>query len=379
MSVGGRGGPSGQRVGAQALFFPLAAAHALLVVPLSVHALTGGSALLPGLATSTGHAHEMLFGFALAVVAGFTINRIRRPVLAALLTFWLAGRLAFLAAPGGTVALLANGLFASAVVVLAAPPFMRAAKKWRNRATGPLLIAIALAAVLTQVSDVAELSGPEHVVLREAVVLLAVLMLFMGGRLIAPAAAGHLRLQGAVLSARVQPRLEGALLLLGGIAVLLRAVPGAHVAAGGVLLLVAATAGLRLGRWRLWRCLDRHDLILLGAGYAWLALGLALLGAAWVTGSPMPTTALHAVTVGALGTLTITVMARARRIAMKRQTAFMPDIVLAVLLVGVAAVLRLTLPAWWTAASLLWSLAYTIALVHLLRLNGPAPGARQSG
>ncbi|HSJ47752.1 MAG TPA: NnrS family protein, partial [Gammaproteobacteria bacterium] len=72
------------------LFFPLASLYALLVVPawlsLSVH--------WPGLLTASWHGHEMLFGFALAVVAGFLVTRPSRAMVLVLLAGWLASRAA---------------------------------------------------------------------------------------------------------------------------------------------------------------------------------------------------------------------------------------------------------------------------------------------
>ena len=59
----------------------------------------------------------------------------------------------------------------------------------------------------------------------------------------------------------------------------------------------------------MWQCRDRPDLLCLGAGYAWLALGLILLGSARLGVLPIGM-ATHGITVGALGTLTSAVMGR---------------------------------------------------------------------
>ena len=57
------------------VFFPVAAAYAMLVLPASVSSMLGMTGAFPGIATPSGHAHEMLFGFALAVVAGNQLVR----------------------------------------------------------------------------------------------------------------------------------------------------------------------------------------------------------------------------------------------------------------------------------------------------------------
>jgi uncharacterized protein involved in response to NO len=55
---------------ASRIFFPLAAAYALLVLPASVLPMLGIAPLAPGLASPAAHAHDLLFGIALLVVAG---------------------------------------------------------------------------------------------------------------------------------------------------------------------------------------------------------------------------------------------------------------------------------------------------------------------
>lgn len=299
------------RVITEIWFFPLAAIYGAFSVPAFVLGWTGLLPSLPGLRTPAGHAHELLFGYALAVVAGFLINRVSPPRLALMITLWLGARLAFLFIPGSLPAIALNVAFAGLVAATAAPRFMKAAKKWRNRLTGPLVLAICASAAGFQLLSYYGGGFVNYVLLGEAVVLFAILMLFFGGRFIAPAAAGAIERSGGNLEARVQPRIEGAILL----AMIGAAATGflpVFAPVHGLLLMLAGTlALLRLARWRLWRCANRIDLICLGVGYAWLGVGLILLGAA--RGYQLflaPTAATHAITVGALGTLTTCIMLR---------------------------------------------------------------------
>lgn len=147
-----------RRVQGHALFFPAAAAYAAFALPASMASMLGLMPAIPGLAFGAGHGHEMLFGFALAVVAGNQLGPTPVGRLAALFGAWAIARIAFLAAPHSIVAALAGGAFALLLVGL---------------------------------------------------LLLGLLMLFMGGRIIAPAAAGQFYRQGEDLAARVQPRIEG--------------------------------------------------------------------------------------------------------------------------------------------------------------------------
>lgn len=140
----GRGGSDVQRrrVAAEGLFFPLAALYAAATVPLSVYGMRLGDPLLPGFATVTGHAHELLFGVALAVAAGFLVTRASRVQLAALVGLWLLARIGFLAFPGSLFALVANVAFAGYLGSLVIPQFMKGAKKLRNRTIGSLLVRV---------------------------------------------------------------------------------------------------------------------------------------------------------------------------------------------------------------------------------------------
>src|SRR5665647_2278095 len=78
----GRDASSRRLVAGNVVFFPMATVYAIFVLPASVLAMLGLTGTFPALASTTGHAHEMLFGFALAVVAGNQLGPIPMPRLA---------------------------------------------------------------------------------------------------------------------------------------------------------------------------------------------------------------------------------------------------------------------------------------------------------
>ena len=320
-------------------FFPAAAAWAALALPISVLAMLG---LIPGprtLANPLGHAHVMLVGFALAVVAGYQLPQMTRERLALVFGLWLAGRVLFISFAGNLAASIADIAFALALVAHIVPRLFVAAKKLRNLALPLVLSALCVVAVLFDVLLYAALAAPLLAVVLALVLLLSALMLFMGGRILAPAVAGQVYRQGRNLAARVQPRIEAALLILVGIAIVAAAVP----AAGIVLRAACAAAGIaalvRLVRWRIWECQGRPDLVCLGIGYTWLAVGLLALGASG--GGPLRTAAIHCVTVGALGTLTFNVMAATVMLRARLERAREPRLVWGTALISAAAVLRI--------------------------------------
>ncbi len=82
-------------------FFLLAAVSAALLVPLWIAVLTGALPLEPILPAMIWHGHEMVFGFAAAVIVGFLLTAAHNWTglstpsgwpLAALVVLWLAGR-----------------------------------------------------------------------------------------------------------------------------------------------------------------------------------------------------------------------------------------------------------------------------------------------
>jgi uncharacterized protein involved in response to NO len=261
------------------------------------------------------HAHEMLLGFALAVVAGNQLGVASPRRMAAMLVAWAAARVAFLAAPASLLAAALNAAFAALLALHVAPRLFGSAKKLRNQALPLVLTALCAAAAAWHFTG-GKLVYP-------TVALFALLMLFMGGRIVAPAVAGQLYRQGERLDARVQPRLEAVLIVAG-------------FAAAGTL----------------------------AAGYAWLALGLAAFGAALWAGRHQ-SAALHLITVGALGTLTLNVMAQAWLLKARRDPSRVPGIVAATVLMALATVFRMV--SFLELAAGCWTAAFVMLLAIFWR------------
>ncbi len=357
------------------VFYPAAALYAVLALPLSVAGMAGPDASLAGLRQPAGHAHEMLAGYALAVVAGHQLGAVRPRVVAALLALWLCARVAFLVAPDALWAGLANAAFAGALAWRMVPRLVGAAKKWRNRALPGTLAALCVTAALLPFVPPGggpSMAGPPVLVL---LALFALLMLFMGGRIVAPAIAGAFYHQGLNLEARVQPRIEAALLVAGFVTPIALALPGGRALAAASAGISGALALVRLARWRLWVVQGRPDLWCLAAGYAWLGLGLVALGAALATGRHT-LAALHVVTIGALGTLTFNVMATSWTLRARRGLADVRLVVAGTVLLALATAARVigaiggAAPwAWLTAAAAAWSAAFVLQLVLAWRCH----------
>ncbi|QEA39242.1 NnrS family protein [Pistricoccus aurantiacus] len=304
-------------------FFPAASLYAALWMPLSLWVMLSGDEFqtvnMPNVSLAYLHAQELLFGFALAVIAGYLLGPLPFKKLAPLFLLWLLARLGILLAPQTLMAPLAGSGFVLLLAWQLVPRF-KAAKKWRNRLLSPLLLAICLAAVAAQWSSHMPLSKAVPInyspsgLLYIAVLLLALLMLFMGGRVIAPAVAGYRQRLGGILKARVQPNLEAGLILAMLLAIGLAFWPMVYRWAGVPLVLAGLIGWLRLLRWQPWHCLGRPDLLCLGIGYAWLGTGLIVNGIALLA-QQSSVALIHVITVGALGTLTSGIMLRTALLA----------------------------------------------------------------
>ena len=149
------------------------------------------------------------------------------------------------------------------------------------------------------------------------------------------------------------------------------AAPWLELAAGIAL-------AVRLSRWCGLATLREPLVFVLHAGYGWLALGLLLLGFNGLYPVLPQTTALHALTAGAIGTMTLAVMTRATLGHSGRVLTAGPGTVAVYALVTLAAVIRLAAPlagahalyctwvagAAWTAAFAAFVLIYAESLVH---------------
>ena len=277
-------------------------------------------ALLPGvpyLAGSAWHAHEMVFGFAAAVLAGFLLTAARAwtglatPAgwrLAALALLWVAGRVLVATGPAAP-AIAVDCLFLPCVALAVALPVLKA-RNYRNlpvAAVPALLGAANLLFHLDHVGLIALARANGGALL--AMNLFALLIALMAGRVI-PAFTAN-----AVPTAkpRRNPYVEG--VAFGALAVLLVAGPLEPWLPGGPWLAGVAAAGalahvIRLRLWDPAATLREPLLWVLPLSYAWLPAAL-ILRALWLADAGVPeAAAFHALGAGAMGGLMLGMMTR---------------------------------------------------------------------
>ena len=359
-------------------FFLLAAAFAVAIVPIWLFVL--GGVVRPGayLDPTIWHAHEMIFGFVVAVIAGFLLTAVgnwtqREPLtgapLLALSALWLLGRIAMLfagALPGGVPAIVDLAFLPLLMVALARP--LVATKNRRNLVMLAVLGALFGANLVVHLGALGALqAGSARRACLVGLDVVVLLTLIIAGRVFPM----FTRNATGVASIRSIPSLDvltvAAMAVLTVVDVLAPEGRLAPIASG----LVGASAAARAVHWGARHTLRQPLLWVLHAGYAWLTLGLLLRAVAGSGGAVTGSLATHALTVGAVGSLTLGMMARVGLGHTGRPLVVSRAILWAFAAVNGAAVARvfvpLLAPSWYFAALLaagtLWTIAYLVFLV----------------
>ncbi len=342
-------------------FFLAAGLYAALAMLLWVPALHGALPLTPAW-----HGHEMLFGFGTAALAGFLLTAVpnwtgRPPLrglpLAALALLWLLGRPA-VAVPALA---LADLLFLPVLAVVVGRMILAAGNR-RNLMVPVVLLALAGFNLAWHLGHAPALGATAY--------LYGALIALIGGRIVPAFTQNAVRAAGDPQAAATTPAGLDRLAVPAALAVpLLELVLPGHAATGAVALLAGL---LLLARMRGWLSLHpttlRTPLLwVLHVGYLWLPVALLLKAAADLGGLVAPTTALHAMTAGAIGTMILAVASRAALGHAGRPLRATPPTVVAYVLVILAALVRLLFPtapgldaagALWVAGWALFSVAY---------------------
>ncbi|MTE01885.1 short-chain dehydrogenase [Paracoccus sp. YIM 132242] len=301
-------------------FFLGGAIWAVAAMALWIAALAHGLPLGGDLGAPLWHAHEMVFGFASAVLAGFLLTAIPNwtgslPVsgqpLIGLVAIWAAGRAAM--AGAGIIGLpLAAGIdaaFLPALLAIASREIV-AGRKWNDLKVLAGCAAIMAgnlgfhAAVLT--------GGNPQAWLRAAVSGYVVLVLIIGGRIIPSFTRNWLSQRGAARMPVPFNRFDmGVIACSAGALAAWTVAPEGRVTLA-LALVAAALNAARLARWRGLAVRAEPLLLVLHGAYGFVPLGFAAIaaaGAGWL----LPVSALHVLTVGVIATTMLAVMTRATR------------------------------------------------------------------
>jgi uncharacterized protein involved in response to NO len=365
-------------------FFLLAAVLAVLAVPTWLVVWNGsafmGAGYLPPLAW---HAHEMVFGYASAVIAGFLLTAVRNwtgretatgAPLYGLALLWLLGRAALVASsslPKLAVALV-DVAFLPAVALTIALPIFAAGNK-RNYVMLGILGALSVANLAVHLDALGVLPGWGVRGSRVGVDIVVVLAAIIAGRVI-PMFTRNATGSKRIVSVKALD--IAAIAALVSYAALDVTAPWSWLT-GIAAVVAAALVALRAARWGLLPSLRVPLLWILHFGHAWIAVGLLLRAAVFVAPRLPLSASTHALTVGAIGSLTLGMMARVSLGHTGRPLVVGRTVVAAFVLVTLAACLRVFGPVvgapvaystWLVASGVGWSLAFALFVVAYAKI-----------
>jgi uncharacterized protein involved in response to NO len=373
-------------------FWFLGPLWAIAVVGLWIQALAGAITLPTAFDSLAWHRHEMLFGFLGAAIAGFLLTAIpnwtgRLPIagsrLAGLVGMWIAARLAILfsGSIGGITAMLVEAAFLLTLAGACAREVLIA----RNRNV-PVVGVVLLFAVAAMVDHLESLGilATDQLGWRSGVALVLMLVTLIGGRIIPSFTANWLIKQG-------QSRLPGQATAFDYIAMTTTALALGCWAfqilpnlTASLLLAAGMLQVVRLARWQGYRTLAEPLVFILHVSYAWLPIGLLLLGLSIVDMDVSGSAGLHALGAGAMASMVLAVMTRATLGHTGRELHADKGTVAIYTLVTLGAALRVAAP-WLPfdylllikAAGALWGGAFLLFLaLYGPKLLGPRPDGR---
>jgi len=354
-------------------FYLLASIFAAISILLWIAEYAG---YLPGgyLRDPVWHAHEMLFGYTVAVITGFLFTAGRnwtgRPtptgwLLAGYALLWIAGRVSVLT-PYPVCAAILNGLFPIAVAIGLAVPMARSDNR-RNYFFVGLLFLLGLATFAVHMARLGVVAWPQRASLQVGLDIVLFIIAVMAGRVVPMFTNNGIPGVRATRNPLVEKAALGGVLLL-IVADLLQIDP-AWI--GVLALVVAAAHAARLWLWQPWRTRPAPLVWILHVAYAWIVVYLVLRAlAAWsIIGAPL---AVHALTIGAIGGMTIGMMTRTARGHSGRPLVADRIEVACYALVEIAAVIRvfggMALPQFYVAtvvvSGLCWSAGFALFAIR---------------
>ena len=367
-------------------FFLFAAIFSAVAISCWVAQFAGWTGTHMVVAGPLWHAHEMIFGYAFAVITGFLFTAVRNwtnaptptgRTLALIAGLWLAGRILVLT-PWPVYAAVPDTVFALAVGVGIGVPLFTS----RNR-RNYFFVGLIVALGAVNLGFYLAMAGWIHVAvergLRFGIDLILFLMVVMGGRII-PMFTANAVPGAKLLRFRWLERIAFGSVL----ALLATDLLGASAIATALAAGISAVAhGARLALWQPWLTIRRPILWILHVSYAWIAVYLVLRVLAAMDLVPI-SLAIHALTVGAIGGLTAGMMTRTARGHTGRPLEAGKLEVACYALVQFAAIVRvffpLFVPQWYSgavvASGALWAAAFILLVVKFcpMLLNSRVDG-----
>lgn len=351
-------------------FFIAAAAFAAIWIPLwSARLSAGWHAAWTG---PNWHAHEMLFGFFAAVIAGFLLTAVENWTkektvdsrqLLVLVLLWAAGRVVMVGGNATGPFMVLDLAFLPAVAFFVARPIYRT----KNRRNYPIPVILSVLFGINLTSHLAGALGSPEIARRALLVgvfVVTALVLMVGGRVIPFFTANA---TGKLTSSH--PTFEKALMAGAAGLVVVQAVNITWLS-GVWMIALGLGVLIRMKNWQTPTALRIPMLAILHVGHIWLGLGLLVSGINAFVPFILPNLGLHIVTMGGLSTISLGMMARVAMGHTGRKIEATPSVVAAFALINIAVVVRGIVPVFAPshyvsvviASSVVWAMAFGIYL-----------------
>ncbi|MDM8346060.1 NnrS family protein [Pseudochrobactrum sp. sp1633] len=301
-------------------FFLGAGIWAVFAMLLWILSLTLGMPLGGSYDALNWHAHEMLFGFGSAVLAGFLLTAVPNwtgslPVsgtpLIVLSGVWLAGRLAFLYPDliNFYAAIALESLFLPLLLAICAREII-AGHKWKDL---KVLIGLGALTIANLTFHYTVITGGD-IALASRIAVSAYMMLIMiiGGRIVPSFTRNWLNRNNNPRFPVPFNRYGIACLIAGAVTLLSWIIAPDTVATLLLACLAAVMHSARLIRWRGWQTYSEKLLLILHIAYAFIPAGFIAIALS-AAGLLNTYSTLHIITVGAIGGMMLAVMGRATR------------------------------------------------------------------
>lgn len=356
-------------------FFFLGAAYSFIMIFIwgSVYAglISPPSFLLDN--SMLWHAHEMLYGYTIAIIAGFLLTAVanwtgsapaRQAHLFALCLIWISGRIVVnfdMGLPNWLIYIVACAFIPSIAITLSIPLL----KSWNKRNFVFLAILSCLSAL--QISFfILESKSALYV----AIMMVMIMISLIGGRIIPAFTVAALRQRGEKLFQTPQPKLDVAALLSLIVTAICLVFAPQSIFLSAAAFISAIIHIIRLSRYHSLKALIDPMLWILHAGFVWLIIGLGLLGLSGLGVLPVYLV-IHAFTAGAIGSMTIGMIVRVALGHTGRSLIATKTTLIIFSLMQVMAVIRVfgpiilpDLSTYWIISSAgLWSICFALYLV----------------
>ena len=372
-------------------FFALAGLFALVLIALWASVFDGSLVTDNYYPNTYWHAHEMLLGYSVAVIAGFLLTAVKNWTgvqtlqdgkLAGLCLLWVYGRIVPFYSellPDPLIALI-DVSFLPTLAYFVAKPILKSGNI-KNLFFVGLLLLIALGNALIHAEILGAGEGTAWLGLNIVIAIIIMLILIIAGRVFPFFTERGLK---GVMAIR-NPALDAAAIASSALVFLLMMFNVNGLVLSLTAIVSVVTNVIRVAGWYDRRVWYVPLLWVLYMGYAWIILGFGFiaLSAFSVVSSSIAT---HAFTVGGIGVLTLGMMARVSLGHTGRAMKASNTIAIAFALINLAALFRVLMPAllpdWyngfllvstycWLAAFSLFVFVYT-PILSTARIDGQA-------